>query len=77
MQWLESDLATMGLMQEAIEYGQREHVQSATSSKEMGTAFISFMSLNDRTLMCTIISKSFTLESGMNTPLCLTILGHF
>ena len=35
MQWLESDLATMGLMRGAIEYGQREHVQSATSSKEM------------------------------------------
>jgi len=35
MQWLESDLAAMGLMRGAIEYGQREHVQSATSSKEM------------------------------------------
>jgi len=35
MQWLESDLAAMELMRGAIEYGQREHVQSATSSKEM------------------------------------------
>jgi len=26
MQWLESDLAAMGLMQGAIEYGQHEHV---------------------------------------------------
>jgi len=35
MQWLESDLATMGLIQGAIKYGQHEHVQSATSSKKM------------------------------------------
>ena len=35
IQWLESDLAAMGLMRGAIEYGQREHVQSATSSKDM------------------------------------------
>ena len=45
--------------------------------KKCGTAFVSFMSLNDRTLMRTIISKSFTLESGMNASLCLIILGHF
>ena len=35
IQWLESDLAAMGLMRGAIEYGQREHIQSATSSKDM------------------------------------------
>jgi len=33
IQWLESDLATMGLMQGAIKFGQCEHVQSSTSSK--------------------------------------------
>jgi len=35
IQWLESDLAAMGLMREAIKFGQCEHIQSATSSKEM------------------------------------------
>ena len=35
IQWLESDLAAMGLMRGAIEFGQREHVQSTTSSKDM------------------------------------------
>jgi len=35
MQWLESDLVAMGLIWGAIEYGQREHVQSITSSKEI------------------------------------------
>jgi len=35
MQWLESNLAAMGLMQGAIEYRQYEHVQSAISSKDM------------------------------------------
>ena len=35
MQWLESDLAAMGLMRGAIEFGQREHIQTATTSKEM------------------------------------------
>jgi len=35
IQWLESDLAAMGLMRGAIEFGQRKHVQSSTSSKEM------------------------------------------
>jgi len=35
MQWLESDLATMGLMHGAIEFGQCEHIQTATTSKEM------------------------------------------
>jgi len=35
IQWLKSDLAAMGLMRGAIEFGQREHVQSATSLKEM------------------------------------------
>jgi len=35
IQWLESDLAAMGLMQGAIKFGQCKHVQSATSSKEM------------------------------------------
>ena len=35
MQWLESDLAAMGLMHGAIEFGQREHIQTATTSKEM------------------------------------------
>ena len=42
MQWLESDLATMGLIWGAIEYGQREHVQSATSSKEMWDCLCQF-----------------------------------
>jgi len=35
IQWLKSYLATMGLMQGAIKFGQHEHIQSATSSKEM------------------------------------------
>ena len=35
MQWLESDLAAMGLMHGAIEFGQCEHIQTATTSKEM------------------------------------------
>jgi len=35
IQWLKSDLAAMGLMQGAIKFGQHEHIQSATSSKEM------------------------------------------
>jgi len=35
IQWLESDLAAMDIMQGAIEFGQREHVQSSTSSKKM------------------------------------------
>ena len=42
IQWLESDLAAMGLMRGAIEYGQREHVQSATSSKEIWDRFRQF-----------------------------------
>jgi len=42
MQWLESDLAAMGLMQEAIEYRQYEHVQYATSSKEMWDCLCQF-----------------------------------
>ena len=45
--------------------------------KICGTVFISFISLKDRTLMYTIISNSFILESGINTPLCLIILGYF
>jgi len=45
--------------------------------KTCGTVFISFMSLKGRTLMCTIISKSFISESRMNAPLYLIILGHF
>ena len=32
IQWLESDLAAMGLMRGTIEFGQREHIQSATLS---------------------------------------------
>jgi len=35
MQWLEYDLAAMGLMHGAIEFRQREHIQTATTSKEM------------------------------------------
>jgi len=35
MQWLESDLAAMGLMRGAIEFGQCEYIQTATTSKEM------------------------------------------
>ena len=35
IQWLESDLAAMGLMHGAIKYRQQEHIQSATSSKDM------------------------------------------
>ena len=35
IQWLESDLAAMGLMCGAIEFGQHEHIQTATTSKEM------------------------------------------
>ena len=35
MQWLESDLATMGLICGAIEFGQCEYIQTATTSKEM------------------------------------------
>jgi len=35
IQWLKSDLAAMDLMQGAIEFGQCEHIQSATLSKEM------------------------------------------
>jgi len=42
MQWLKSDLAAMGLMQGAIEYGQCEHVQSATSSKDMWDCLYQF-----------------------------------
>jgi len=42
-----------------------------------GTIFISFILLKNRTLICTIISKSFILENRINTPLCLIILDHF
>ena len=35
MQWLESDLVAMGLMHGAIEFRQREHIQTTTTSKEM------------------------------------------
>jgi len=45
--------------------------------KICGTIFINFMSLKGRTLMFTIISKSFTLGNGTNVSLCLIILGHF
>ena len=35
LEWLWSDSAAMGLMQGAIEFGQREHIASASSSKDL------------------------------------------
>jgi len=35
IQWLESNLAAIGLMCRAIEFGQWQHIQTATTSKEM------------------------------------------
>jgi len=35
LDWLRSDSAVMGLMRGAIKFGQREHIQDATTSKDM------------------------------------------
>ena len=35
IQWLESNLAAIGLMHGAIEFRQRKHIQTTTTSKEM------------------------------------------
>jgi len=77
IQWLESDLAAMGLMHGAIEYGQHKHIQSATSSKDMWDCLHQFHVTQRQDTNIHYYFQELYLKNGMSALLCLITLGHF